>query len=41
LVELIGGTVVVVPGELDNRKITVPDDLVWAREFLKSSGEVR
>lgn len=41
LVELIGGTVVVVPGELDNRKITVPDDLVWAREFLKSSGEVQ
>ncbi|MEY3091393.1 MAG: 2-C-methyl-D-erythritol 4-phosphate cytidylyltransferase [Actinomycetota bacterium] len=41
LVELIGGTVVVVPGELDNRKITVPDDLVWAREFLKSSGEAR
>jgi 2-C-methyl-D-erythritol 4-phosphate cytidylyltransferase len=38
LVELIGGTVVVVPGELDNRKITVPEDLVWARDYLKSSG---
>lgn len=31
LVEAIGGRVVVVPGHVDNRKITVPDDLVWAR----------
>ncbi len=31
LVEARGGTVVVVPGSLDNRKITVPEDLVWAR----------
>ena len=41
LVELTGGTVVVVPGELDNRKITVPEDLVWARDYLKSSGARR
>ena len=32
LVEAIGGRVVVVPGEPDNRKITVPDDLDWARQ---------
>ncbi len=31
LVEAIGGKVVVVAGEPLNRKITVPDDLVWAR----------
>ena len=41
LVELTGGTVVVVPGELDNRKITVPEDLVWARDYWKSSGARR
>lgn len=35
LVESVGGTVVVVPGEVDNRKITHPDDLEWAREFLQ------
>ncbi|MEY2995603.1 MAG: 2-C-methyl-D-erythritol 4-phosphate cytidylyltransferase [Actinomycetota bacterium] len=34
LVESVGGTVVVVPGEVDNRKITHPDDLEWARDFL-------
>lgn len=34
LVESAGGTVVVVPGDVDNRKITHPDDLEWAREFL-------
>jgi 2-C-methyl-D-erythritol 4-phosphate cytidylyltransferase len=34
LVEALGGRVVVVDGEADNRKITVPDDLAWAREFL-------
>jgi len=34
LVETVGGTVVVVPGEVANRKITHPDDLEWAREFL-------
>ncbi len=32
LVEAIGGRVVVVPGEPDNRKITVADDLQWARQ---------
>jgi 2-C-methyl-D-erythritol 4-phosphate cytidylyltransferase len=34
LVESIGGTVIVVPGEIDNRKITHPEDLDWAREHL-------
>lgn len=32
LVEAQGGTVVVVAGEADNRKITHPDDLEWARQ---------
>ncbi len=32
LVERGGGTVVVVPGDPTNRKITHPDDLAWARE---------
>jgi 2-C-methyl-D-erythritol 4-phosphate cytidylyltransferase len=32
LVEALGGRVVVVPGEPDNRKITVSDDLIWARQ---------
>lgn len=36
LVEAIGGTVIVVPGEANNRKITHPEDLVWAREFIAS-----
>lgn len=31
LVETSGGRVVVVVGEADNRKITTPDDLRWAR----------
>lgn len=31
LVERLGATVVVVPGSARNRKITVPDDLEWAR----------
>ena len=35
LVEAIGGTVVVVPGEPDNRKITHVEDLVWARSVLE------
>jgi len=34
LVELGGGRVVVVPGELTNRKITHPDDLEWARRHV-------
>lgn len=34
LVEAIGGTVIVVPGDVDNRKITHVEDLVWARDVL-------
>jgi 2-C-methyl-D-erythritol 4-phosphate cytidylyltransferase len=34
LVEGNGGRVVVVEGEPDNRKITVPSDLEWARGHL-------
>jgi 2-C-methyl-D-erythritol 4-phosphate cytidylyltransferase len=34
LVESAGGTVVVVRGETDNRKITEPGDLEWARRRL-------
>ena len=36
LVEAIGGRIVVVEGEVDNRKITHPDDLVWARGRIES-----
>jgi 2-C-methyl-D-erythritol 4-phosphate cytidylyltransferase len=36
LVEAIGGTVIVVSGEVNNRKITHPEDLVWAREYVAS-----
>ncbi len=35
LVESAGGTVVVVAGEESNRKITVPDDLSWARRRIE------
>jgi 2-C-methyl-D-erythritol 4-phosphate cytidylyltransferase len=38
LVEDLGGVVVVVDGEEANRKITLPDDLAWARRFL-AAGE--
>jgi 2-C-methyl-D-erythritol 4-phosphate cytidylyltransferase / 2-C-methyl-D-erythritol 2,4-cyclodiphosphate synthase len=38
LVEAAGGRVVVVPGEADNRKITHPDDLAWARARVEASG---
>jgi 2-C-methyl-D-erythritol 4-phosphate cytidylyltransferase len=38
LVEALGGRVVVVDGEDDNRKITRPDDLEWARRV---AAEVR
>jgi 2-C-methyl-D-erythritol 4-phosphate cytidylyltransferase len=31
LVEAMGGVVVVVDGNDDNRKITYPDDIEWAR----------
>lgn len=34
LVELIGGRVVVIPGELENRKITHLADLEWARSCV-------
>ncbi len=34
LVEAAGGRVVVVPGEQLNRKITMPDDLDWARNLV-------
>lgn len=34
LVEAFGGTVVVVPGDITNRKITHADDLEWARATL-------
>ena len=40
LVEAAGGRVVVVPGEVDNRKITVPDDLEWARAHLAAAEPV-
>ncbi len=36
LVEALGGRVVVVAGDPRNRKITVPDDLVWARAQVES-----
>jgi 2-C-methyl-D-erythritol 4-phosphate cytidylyltransferase len=38
LVEAMGGHAVVVMGEADNRKITTPDDLVWAEGLLASRG---
>jgi 2-C-methyl-D-erythritol 4-phosphate cytidylyltransferase len=37
LVEAMGGRVVVVEGEPDNRKITVPADLDWARSEVVAS----
>ena len=40
LVEQLGAKVVVVDGEATNRKITVPDDLAWARDLLATRGEV-
>jgi 2-C-methyl-D-erythritol 4-phosphate cytidylyltransferase len=33
LVEATGGRVVVVEGDLCNRKITLPEDLEWARSL--------
>lgn len=39
LVEALGGRVVVVAGEADNRKITHPDDLDWARRRV-TAGDV-
>ena len=40
LVEKAGGRVVVVDGEPSNRKITLPDDLEWAREMLGAMNEI-
>jgi 2-C-methyl-D-erythritol 4-phosphate cytidylyltransferase len=37
LVECDGGRVVVVPGEANNRKITAPEDLEWARSLLEAA----
>ena len=34
LVERLGGVVVTVPGEAWNRKITEPEDLEWAAQWL-------
>jgi 2-C-methyl-D-erythritol 4-phosphate cytidylyltransferase len=39
LVEALGGLVVVVDGDARNRKITVPDDLAWARRQIISDEE--
>jgi 2-C-methyl-D-erythritol 4-phosphate cytidylyltransferase len=36
LVEALGGTVVVVAGDVVNRKITHPEDLEWARAVVES-----
>lgn len=38
LVERIGGTVSVVPGDSSNRKITTPDDLRWAEWYVRTRG---
>ena len=38
LVEATGGRVVVVEGEVENRKLTVPEDLAWARRLLADGG---
>ena len=38
LVEAVGGTVVVVPGEATNLKITGPDDLAVATALLRALG---
>jgi 2-C-methyl-D-erythritol 4-phosphate cytidylyltransferase len=35
LVEAAGGRVMVVAGEADNRKVTHPDDLIWARTLVE------
>ncbi len=39
LVEALGGVVAVVDGEASNRKITVPDDLAWARRQIVTDDE--
>ncbi len=39
MVESIGGVVVVVDGDAMNRKITLPDDLAWARNQIAANPE--
>ena len=39
-VELIGAPVAAVPGEALNRKLTTPDDLVWAEAMLAAQARV-
>ena len=39
LVELLGHAVHVVPGEVDNLKITTPEDMAWAEERVGKKGE--
>ena len=41
LVEAAGGTVVVVPGRADNRKLTEADDLAWAESRLAGRASAR
>ena len=41
LVEMAGGRIVVVPGESNNRKITLPDDLTWVRSAIMDAGGYR
>jgi 2-C-methyl-D-erythritol 4-phosphate cytidylyltransferase len=36
LVEAVGGKVVVVTGEVMNRKLTTPEDVEWARVTVQS-----
>jgi 2-C-methyl-D-erythritol 4-phosphate cytidylyltransferase len=38
MVERLGGRVVVVAGDPDNRKVTHPADLVWARSVIARAG---
>jgi 2-C-methyl-D-erythritol 4-phosphate cytidylyltransferase len=38
LVEVMGGHVIVVPGETTNRKITSPEDLAWAQDVVTNRG---
>ncbi len=40
LVERLGHTVCVVPGEADNRKLTTPEDLAWAEWRVRTREEV-
>ena len=40
LVEATGGRVVVVDGDVNNRKITDPADLAWARRLVAEEGEM-